>query len=78
MEGGLVRFQADQGHPPRRWENLWWCHNVGCGKSNFAPRTAPGFNPLYHVVKGLKRKLEDAEQLITELLSKQRNLGKPT
>jgi hypothetical protein len=33
------------------------------------------YNPLYQVVRGLKRKLEDAEQLITELLSKQMNPG---
>ena len=84
MEVGLERFQADQGQPSRRWEDLWWCHSIDCGKSNFAPRTTCGlcgagrYHPLHHVVRGLKRKLEDAEQFIAELLSKQRNRGKPT
>ena len=75
-----VRPQANQEHSPRNRETLWWCHNVGCGRSNWAPRTAcefcgaPKFNPLYHVVRGLKHQLEDAQNLIAELLSKRVNL----
>ena len=71
-----MRPQANQEHSPRNRETLWWCHNVGCGRSNWAPRTAcefcgaPKFKPLYHVVRGLKRQLEDAQNLIAELLSK--------
>ena len=73
--GSYGRPQANQQNFPRSWENLWWCHNVGCGKSNWVPRTAcelcgaPRFNPLYHVVRGLKRKLVDAQTRIAELES---------
>ena len=73
--GSYGRPQANQQSFPRTWENLWWCHNMGCGESNWVPATscakcgAPRFNPLYHVVRGLKRKLENAKNRITELES---------
>ena len=65
-----VKTQADQGNPSRRWEDLWWCLMTKCGQSNLALMRDCGLarhNALYSMVRGLKRKLEDAEQLIEEL-----------
>ena len=74
--GSYGKPQANQQNLPRTWEDLWWCHRMGCGESNWVQTTtcercgAPRrFNPLYHVVKGLKRKLEDANSRIAELES---------
>ena len=56
---------------------LWWCLMTNFGQSNFAPRMycrdcgQTRHNLLYPMVRGLKRKLEDAEQLIEELRAAQ-------
>ena len=74
--GSYGKPQANQQNLPRTWEDLWWCHRMGCGESNWVQTTtcarcgAPRrFNPLYHVVSGLKRKLEYANNRIAELES---------
>ena len=60
MEGNLVRFQANQGNPSRRREDLWWCFMTDCGQSNFGSRTNcrdcghASYNTLHPVVRGLK------------------------
>ena len=77
MEGNLVRFQANQGNPPRRREAQWWCFMPDCGKSNPGLRSTcracghDRYHALHPVVRDLKRKLDDAEHLIRELLTKQ-------
>ena len=71
----LASWDRSQQDSPDRSQLAWSDHYT---IYNLAPSTtcefcgAPKFNPLYHVVRGLKRKLEDAQNLIAELLSKQR------